>query len=360
MQDFPDVELLRPYRMTWHGPVALWGVTVLLVGYFAVPGAPPEGNVLVSGLFLACAGGLQYLMLRGRDVVLSVEGVRKGTGPRSTFIRWQGATLRYIRKGRYFVVTANGARIEIRDTHFDQYRFWEIMHYLRYVAYAQSLTRNARAAKIGTPLHGLTEKDRQAFLRYRGDGFFRQVFWPYLSWPVFAVCLAYVGVVEAIIRWPARVAAVPAFKAVWHAFPVLFYRGNVLFLVFVLFLAGFFIAARGLPMLLGLRQRRTVRSGWLQQFGRAQVVSISEVGLLHKDAARESFHAWNDIGGISDAGGLILFHLVPELPLSVIVPKRVFAAPAEATDFYRKALEFKRAALTAPNLVEPVSFWEIA
>ena len=350
MQDFPDVELLAPYRLSWRGPVILWAVTALLIAYFAAPGGPRDNTLLVSGLFLVCAGGLQYLMLRGRDVVLSVEGVRKGKGARSTFIRWQGATLRYIRKGRYFIVTANDARIKIRDTHFEPHRFWEIMHYLRYVAYEQSLERNARAARISTPLHGLTEKDRCAFLKYRGDGFFRQIFWPYLSWPSFFICLAYVGFIEAVIHWPASVVASPVFKAVQHAFPFLFYRDAVLILVFV----------EGLRMLLGLRHRRTVRSGWLQQFDRAQVVSISEVGLLHKDAAKESFYAWNDVGAISDSGGLIFFHLVPELPLSIIVPKRIFATPKDAQDFLRRARDFRNAAMTAPNIVAPVSFWEIA
>lgn len=362
MQDFPDVELLRPYRLSWRGPVVLWAVTALLIAYFAMaPGRSQYSLLLLCTLFLACAAGLQYLMLSGRDVVLSVEGVRKGTGPRSTFIRWQGATLRYIRKGRYFIVTANGARIDIHDRHFDQYRFWEIMHYIRYVAYAQSLGRNARAAKTSTPVHGLTENDKTAFLRYRGDGVFKTVFWPYLSWPSFAVCVAYVAFVEGVIHQPpVSLAARRAVYAAWRDFPFLFHREAVLILLPVLFLTGFLIFAEGLPMLLSLRPRRAMRSAWLQQFDRAQIISISEVGLSYKDAARESFYPWDDVAGISNAGGLILFHLVSELPLSIMVPKRVFATARDASVFLRRARDFKRAALTAPNLVEPISFWEIA
>ena len=36
------------------------------------------------------------------------------------------------------------------------------------------------------------------------------------------------------------------------------------------------------------------------------------------------------------------------------------ATPADAAEFYRQACDFKRTALTRPNVVEPVSFWEIA
>ena len=366
MQDFPDVELLGPPRINPWGSPLIWLGVLLLAAYFWLDASRTPGRMLSQGLFTAiliilCAVLIQYMLFAGRDVVLSVEGVRKGKGPRSIFIRWRDANLRYDRRRNRYIVASQGARIVFRYSSFaDERRFAEIMGYIRYVIYQQSARQNAQAEKIATPVHGLSSRDKAEFLKYKGEGFFPNVFWPYLAAPIFALCLVYWAFIEVLVHKPPVGPAVKqAINDAWYSFPVLLQR-SVAILLPGTFLVGCLVFLWGLPKLLGRRQRKAMRTRWLDEFDRAQVVSLSDIGVQYQDARHQRFLPWNEVPRISRTKGLILFHVVPDLSLSFIVPRRIFAAPKEADDFHRQALAFKRAALTRPSLVSPISFWEIA
>jgi len=366
MQDFPDVELLGPPRINRWASALMWLGVLLLAAYFWLDASRPPGRMLSPGLFMAvfiilCAVLIQYLLVAGRDVVLSVEGVRKGKGPRSIFIRWRDANLRYDRKRNRYAVASQDARIVFRYSSFaDERRFAEIMGYIRYVIYQQSARQNAQADKIATPVHGLSSRDKAEFLKYKGEGFFPNVFWPYLALPIFALCLAYWAFIEVLVHKPPVGPAVKqAINAAWYSFPLLFQRSVALLLPGT-FWIGCLVFVWGLPKLLGRRQRKAMRTRWLDEFDRAQVISLSEIGIQFQDARHQRFLPWNEVQKISRTKGLILFHVVPDLSLSFIVPRRIFATSTEADDFLRQALAFKRAAQTRPSLASPISFWEIA
>ena len=362
MRNTPDVELLGPPKFNWLGSILLWIGAGILASFFLPGSAPPhrDSPFLVPAVVIAAASVLQFMIITGRDIVLSVEGVRKGKGPRSTFIPWRDATIRYDRKDNRFIVTAKRARIVFRDTNFaDSLGFQQVMGHVRYTVYEQALRRNVHADKISTPIHGLSGKDKAEFLKYGGDGFLENVFWPYLALPTFIVCLADVGFIEVLMRRPRFTPLVtPYIHAILQAFPALFH-GPVAFVIFLCALIGLLLTGGpGFSRLTQSRRFKEMRSRWLHLFERPQMVSISEIGLVCRDADGQRFYPWNDVCKISETRGLILFHLVPDLTLSIIVPKRIFATPQAAEDFRGKALDFKRAALTQPSLVEPLSFWQ--
>ena len=368
MKDFPDVELVGPRPFKWGASVFLWLLAVFLLGV-VWSGAEHvriglSGRFLnvgwVSALIVGLAAALQAAQFMGRNVVLTVEGVRRGKGPHATFIRWKDANVRYDRKSGRYVVTADGKRIGFQYMNFaDQQRLVEIMNYIRWVIHQRDLKRHLGAEKIETPVHGLSDVEKHTFLKYRGDGFFPNIFWPYLALPTFVLCVVHWDFVQVLASHPTT-AYTPQIKAILHAAPLLYHGLTGMVIWFVALITSMAIFMQGLPMLFGLRRRHIIRSGWLAQFDRAQVISMTEFGLTYKEAKRESFYGWDGITGISHVKGLMLFHLVPELPLSIMVPDRIFATPHEAADFYRKARAFKRAALTRPNVIDPISFWEIA
>ncbi len=366
MQDFPDVELLGPPRFNWPLSAGLWILTGLAIS--ALPaGHPAPGHGTLSALALPAvivgfAIVLQYLMAADRDITLSVEGIRKGKGRRAVFVPWLGASLHHDRDRNRFVITSKGKRIVVRSSNFDDpYRFQEIMSHLWLVVYGQAWRRNRQADKITTPLHGLSAEDRREFLGYRGDGFLGTVFWPYLSLPLLVLCVAYVAFIEIILHQAAWGPAVTAFvQTVLKACPFLFSWPWVLLYIPAACVTAVVIFFRGLPRFLARRHLKAMRRRWLQQFDRPQMISISALGLVCREADGQRFQTWDDVYRISQTRRLILFHLVPDLRLSIILPKRAFATPEAASEFVARAEDFKRAARNMPNLVEPVSFWEIA
>ena len=361
VKDFPDVELLGPPRFNWLGSILLWVGLGLWLSYTLPDVLRAQGHEarLYLAVMVIIALVLQYRMVADRDVVLSVEGVRKG---RDAFIRWRDATIRYDRKGNRYIVSAGATRVVLRHGRFaDPQRFAEIMGYIRWVVYQQSLRQNARAETTRTPMHGLSAQDRAEFLRCRGPGFAETVFWPYLALPIVLFGLAETLVVEALIHksW-LPVAANQAVRFLLQSCPLLFHGPGAFTIWFAAFLGMCLVAAQGLPRVLAAKRKKTMRAHWIEDFDRAQIISINEVGLHFHDARRQGLYPWNDVARISQTKNLILFHLVPNLPLSIVVPKRIFATPGEAQDFVFKAQAFKRAALTRPSLSEPISFWEIA
>jgi len=361
VKDFPDVELLGPPRFNWLGSILVWVGLGLWLSYILPDVLRAQGHEarLYLVVVVAIALALQYLLVADRDVVISVEGVRKG---KSTFIRWRDATILYHRRGNRYLVGAGTKRIVLRHGHFaDPQRFAEIMGYIRWIVHQQSLRQNARTETTSTPMHGLSAADRAEFLRCRGTGFAEMVFWPYLALPIVLFGLAETLVVEALVHKTLLPAAVnQAVRGLLHSCPLLFHGPAAFMIWFVAFVVMCLVAAQGLPRILAGNRKKAMRAHWIEDFDRAQIISINEVGLHFHDARRQGLYPWNDVAGISQSKNLILFHLVPNLPLSIVVPKRVFATPGDARDFYRKAQAFKRAALTRPSLSEPISFWEIA
>ena len=366
MQDIPDVELLGPPKFSWPFSIALWILAILTAGALldghTAPGRGALSAYALPAVILAFTAVLQYLLAADRDITLSVEGIRKRKGPRSVFIAWQGATLHHDRDRNRFVITSQGKRIVVRESNFnDPYRFQEIMSHLRLVIYGQAWRRNRQADKITTPLHGLSAEDRREFLNYRGDGFLQTIFWPYLALPVLCLCVAYVAFIEVVLRQATLgPAAETAILAILKAFAFAFYWPWFLVYIPIACFTAMVIAFRGLPMLLARRRLKALRLRWLEQFDRPQIISISEIGLVCRETDGQRFVPWDSVYKISQTRGLILFHLVPDLRLSIILPKRAFGSPLDAADFVTKAEDFKRAARTLPSLVEPVSFWEIA
>ena len=363
MQDISDVELLGPPKFSWPFSVALW-IVALLTASALLDGHTPRGPeaYALPAIIVVFTAGLQYLLASGRDITLSVEGIRKGKGPRAVFIAWQGASLHHDRDRNRFVVTSPGKRIVVRSSNFDDvYRFQEIMSHLRLVIYGQAWRRNRRADKITTPLHGLSAEDRREFLAYKGDGFLANVFWPYLALPVLWLCVAYVGFIEGILHQTAMGPAAAAFvHTVLNACPLLFYWPWVLIYIPVVCVTAVVILFRGLPRFLARRRLKAMRVRWLEQFDRPQIIAVSAIGLVCRETDGQRFVPWDNVYKISQTHGLILFHLVPDLRLSIILPKRAFATGEAAADFVAKAENFQRAARTLPSLIEPVSFWEIA
>jgi hypothetical protein len=366
MQKMPDVELLAPPRFNWPLSAGLWILTGLAIS--ALPaGHPAPGHGTLSAYALPAvivgfAIVLQYLMAADRDITLSVEGIRKGKGRRAVFIPWLGASLHHDRDRNRFVITSKGKRIVVRSSNFDDpYRFQEIMSHLRLVVYGQAWRRNRQADKMTTPLHGLSAQDRREFLAYRGDGFLANVFWPYLAPPVLCLCVAYVVFIEVVLHQAALGPDVTAFvHVILKTCPLLFYWPWVLVYIPIACVVAVVIVFRGLPLFLARRHLKALRLRWLQQFDRPQMISISPIGLVCRETDGQRFLPWDDVYRISQTRGLILFHLVPDLRLSIILPRRAFATAHDAADFVARAEDFKRAARNMPNLVEPVSFWEIA
>jgi len=366
MQDFPDVELLGPPRFNWPFSIALWILAAIGIGAVfdghAAQGHEPIKAFALPAVILAFTAGLQYLLAADRDISLSVEGIRKGKGPRSLFIAWQGASLHHDRDRNRFVVTTKGKRIVVRESNFnDPYRFQEIMSHLRLVVYSQAWRRNRQADKIATPLHGLSAENKREFLYYRGDGFFQTIFWPFLALPVFCLCVAYVAFIEIVLHQATLGSAAVAFvEAVLKACPFPFYWPWILLYVSAAFVAAAVICIRGVPLFLARRHLKAIRLHWLEQFDRPQIITISAIGLVCRETDGQRFVPWDNVYKISQTRGLILFHLVPDLRLSIILPRRAFATAQDAADFIAKAEDFKRAARDLPSLIEPVSFWEIA
>jgi len=371
MHTAPDVELLGPEPVGRFGSPLIWisaGIFMALLTLNAwLSGIGTPGNSLASlgvllVLILAFAVLLQYLRLSGRDVVLSVEGVRKGKGSKSRFIPWRGATLYYDRKRDCYVVAAKGDRIRLKAGYFsDTDRFREIISYLEYVVEEQGMRRNAHAAKTSAPLHRLSETDRAAFLAYRGDGLFGFSAAPYVAMAVFIACATYLAFVLLLVAHPPLSGAtLIAVNWILRTFPFLFFGwpGEMLprFCAPIGLVAGMAV----LPGVGRLRRIKVMRTTWLEQFDQSQALAISPVGLTFQTTEDAFFLTWNEILKISLTRELILFHLTPELTFSLVLPKRVFSTPADAEAYYRQAEAFRSAALTTPNIVEPVSFWEIA
>ncbi len=371
MQNRPDVELLGPSPMRWWRSIAIWLLAAIVLAVvwhnawrhgIGAPGTEWPSLYGLSGVILVFAAVLQFLALADGDVVLSVEGVRKGKGVRSTFIPWQGSTLVYERDKDRFVVTHKDKRITFTWYNFSApNRYKDIMEYILYVMYEQSFRRHGQAAKIDTPIHTLSAADKAEVLKYDGDGFFTKVFRPYLSVPILLICLAYLGFVELLVyRPPLGPQGRHAANLVLHTLSVLFQRQTFPVLFPMSMMAGFFIALDlGLVALRRGRVKR-LKLYWLAEFDKAQRVSLSEIGLTQQDADGPSFWVWSDVSSISETNGLILFHIAAGPPPLIIVPKHIFATPAGATEFSRQARAFRTAALMRPNIVEPISFWEIA
>ena len=371
MQVSPDVDLLGPAPVSRRGSILLWVITAGLLSvlwYFTwragigTPGNGWGGLFILSGAIIAFAAFLQYGLMTEGHVILSVEGVRRQKGSKSKFIPWLGSTVMYDQENGVFTVKSGKTKIVFSWASFsDVHRYQDIMEYIRYVIYEQSYRRHKQTQKIDAPIHSLSATDKAEFLNYRGDGFLRKIFWPYLSLPVLAVCLTYLGFMELLIyRPPVSPDVRHAINFILHNFPAIFQRPLGPFAGLTSILASLYIVLDRVPAWLSRGALRRFRSHWLQQFDKTQRIAISEIGLTHHDADGVSFWIWNDIPRISEANGLILFHLVPTQTQSVVVPKRIFVTPADAAEFYRRACDFKRTALTQPNVFEPISFWEIA
>lgn len=370
MRKTPDVELLGPGPFSWKGSATIWVIAASLLALLwwrtlsndiGTPGNGWGGLYALSGVTLGFAGLLQYLILANRDVVVSVEGVRKGKGPRSTFIPWQGAAVIYDRSSGRFVVSGNGKRIPFNWINFnDLSRYREVMQYVLYVIYQQSFRRHGQAAKIEAPIHSLSAADRVAFLNDKGSGFERAV-WPYLSVVLLAACLAYLTFIGLlIVHPPVGPDMRRLINLILHKAPLPFTRSAGPYFLLGSLAGIVFIAWDRISTFMSRGTLKRLKLNWLAQFEKTQRVALSEIGLTQQDADGPSFWVWNDIHRIRRTKGLILFDLTPAQTLSVIVPKRIFATPADAEDFVRKAQAFKDAAKTRPNIVEPISFWEIA
>ena len=366
----PDVELLGPGPFSWKGSVVVWLIAGGLLGLIwgmawhriGTAGNGLGGLWALTGVIVAFAAFIQYSVLASRNIVVSVEGVRKGKGPGATFIPWQGSILVYDRAKTRFVISAGDKRVVFDWSNFyDLSRYQAVMEYILYVMYEQSFRRHGQARKIEAPIHSLSAAEKAEFLAYRGDGFFKKVFWPYLSWPLLGVCVAYLAFVELLIHHP-RLSPdlVHVVNLILRTCPVLFQRPVGPYFFPVAIVTIFVIGSNRLPALLDHGGLKHFRQNWLAQFDKTQRVAISDIGLTQQDADGPSFWIWQDVTRITRTKGLILFHLTPAQTLSVIVPARVFTTPAEAVAFYRQAQAFRRAAQTRPNLVEPISFWEIA
>src|ERR1700761_8019012 len=109
MQNISDVELLGPPKFSWPFSIALWVVAVLTAGALLDgPTARSPDAYALPAVILVFTAGLQYLLATGRDITLSVEGIRKGKGQGSVFIPWQGASLHHDRDRNRFVITSPG------------------------------------------------------------------------------------------------------------------------------------------------------------------------------------------------------------------------------------------------------------
>jgi len=370
MQKTPDVELLGPAPLSRFGSVIIWLCVAVLIGlviyngWRAGIGTPGNGWASLFALVgtpLLFAALLQYNRLSRRDVALSVEGVRKGKGAKSKFIPWRGATFYYDLKKDRYVIAAKGMQISFnRDNFSSSRRYAEVIGYILYVIQEQGLRRNAKVPKISAPLHRLSAADRAEFLAYAGGDFFSAV-WFSVALFVFVLCVAYMALLTLLIaRLPLPSDTVNALHTVKRMAPLLFHGWIADILKRFCLPAAFVSGLRLLPDLGGRKRVQAMRTNWLEQFDHTQVVTISEVGLTCQIGGEPMFIPWSDVFKIGRTRGLILFHLTAELTLSIALPKRVFQTTADATSFYRKAEAFRIAALATPNIVEPISFWEIA
>ncbi len=371
MQNTPDVELLGPPPVGRFGSPAIWLCTSVVMGVVIYSswrkgiGTPGNGWASLVALLVVIAlfaAAVQYILLAGRDIVLSVEGVRKGKGPRSKFIPWRGASFYYDLKKDRYVVAAKGVQITFKKSHFaDDDRYGEVVGCIEYAIYEQALQRNAQAPRTIAPLHRLSAADRAEFLAYTGDGILATALLPCLGWLVFVSCLAYWAVL-ALLHWhpPLSGVALQIVNWILRTFSFLF-RGwtGGLIMRFSPMIA-IFGAVMAFPDAALRKRIRAMRTSWLEQFDLTQAIAISAVGLTCQTNDDHLFLPWSHILNISRTRGLILFHLTPELTISIILPRRVFATPADAEAFHHQARAFKTAAQAEPNIVEPVSFWEIA
>jgi len=371
MQEMPDVELLGPPPFKWGTSLFIWlaAIFVLSLTWFGVGPARigTSGNSwldlwLMVAVVIGFTAAGQIAQFMGRDIVLSVEGVRKGKKRRSVFIPWRGATFYYDLRGHRYTVAAKGARITFNTNNFaDPYRYREIVGHIQDLVHDQGLQRNAHAPKTNAPIHRLSTADRAAFLAYRGDAFLSNVILRYLALPIFITCLFYFGfIVLLVYRPPLPPAARQVVNSILRAFPILFH-GHTAALLIRLSLPLAALAA--IPAFSGRtweKRLRAIRTSWLEQFDCSQVIAISEFGLSCQTTEEPIFLPWSDILKISRTRELILFHVTSDLARSIILPRRIFANAADAMAFYHQALAFRTAALARPNLLDPVSFWEIA
>ena len=252
---------------------------------------------------------------RDIDVQLSWDGIRKG----AKFIAWDEARLE-TKEGKV-VVRSKTRKISLWSSHFVEQKFWIFFRLIRREIEARGLARVDKGEIISTTPYALSKNDLKSFNRYGGKGSGKTIF----SMLYFYGMPLLASFSMANIFWND-----PQRRRLPHIlqYPVVYIAlaGLCTALVCGVWFLCFWLSYR--------ERRKNTPRGEI-------TVSLSEVGLVFHGAKSRSLEFWHEIPWVVQSRTLILFFTRPGL--ATIVPKRIFASPAEAAEFYDRALAFKRA-----------------
>jgi hypothetical protein len=317
----------RRLHAAWY---AVAGLIFALVGFVVIdlphwrkhdPAGFWEFVLAICGIFVFALAS----ELRGLDVTLSWEGIRRGSGPRSTFIAWKDARLDWRRSK--IVVRSGKTTIAVYDSLYRAGEFYRFFDVIAHDIVDGGLRRAAQAVNLATPAYTLSAEDMKALLKYRGEG--RGPLLPPIgSYTILALVMP--TVVAFVIRFSAR----------WHNVPQALHPAPAYLAATLACTVAIAAPCFLVEEILRRRARwKALTSSWhyLQDFS----LSISEAGVTKRTIGFEHFRYWDELQYVVQSPRLILF--LTRKGVIHIVPKRIFASPDDAEVFFNTALTLKRA-----------------
>lgn len=275
------------------------------------------GYGILVAVFAGFAAMFALWALRDIDVALSWDGIRKGQGRHVRFIAWDEAKLQL---GERKVIARSGTRtISVRSDSFDGPKFWAFFWVIRQESVDRGLRQFDEGEALRTKPYTLGESDLKNFDRYLGAGS---------------------GTLHAILQTTALpfIMGLMLTFGYWikpqrHSLPHMLQNPLVYFalagLCTMLFCGAWYFA-----FWLTMPKRKAVAL-------KECTTSLGAVGLVTATADIRDLDFWHEIRWIVQSPTVILFFT--RRGSATIVPKRIFASPAEAADFLKQAIALKRA-----------------
>lgn len=317
-------------RKTWE-PVWIaltYGFVVLLLSFPLVLTGLLKSNPKAFWGFTALIYGAILVNLgwevRGLDLTLSWQGVRKGVGPRSKFIAWRDARLDF--GGEKIIVRSGKDAIAVHTSLYRAGEFHRFFHVIAQEIVDGGLRRAAKAINLTTPAYKLSAEDVKTYLKYRGEG--RRPRLPHIG-PYTTLALVMIPVVAFVVRFSNRAHSLPQ---ALHPAPI--------YLAASLACTA---AVAGTCFLLEDILRRRARwkemtSSW--HYHQDFELSISEAGVATRTTGFEHFTYWDELSCVVESPRLIL--VFGRKDIMHIIPKRIFASREDAVAFFNTALTLKR------------------